>query len=68
MIVGVLTGPFSALAAAVLYFELRRSATAGVAAGEAVAPDATPAAPDAAPDAFGNAPSAPAADEPSPPA
>jgi hypothetical protein len=66
VIVGVLTGPFSALAAAVLYFELRRNGTAGAPAGATGAtggaPDATP----AAPDAFGDAPAPPAASEPPP--
>ncbi len=81
VVVGVLTGPFSALAAAVLYFELRRVGTAstpdgGVASTGAApgapgavpdAPGATPDAPGATPDAFGNRP-APAAGEPPPPA
>lgn len=55
VIVGVLTGPFSALAAAVLYFELRRAGQA-TAAGAGL---------DAAADAFGE-PDRPAVDSPPP--
>jgi len=61
VIVGVLTAPFSALAAAVLYFELKRIAEAGVAAaaaspaagagGEAPAPTGEPGADAGAPPA-----------------
>ena len=68
VIVGVLSAPFSALAAAVLYFELRRAKEpAGVGSGLSSpgAPGDAPPATPAPSDAFGNPPPA-APDEPAP--
>jgi hypothetical protein len=65
VVVGVLSAPLSALAAAVLYFELRRVGTASTPDGGVASTGAAPDAPGATPDAFGNS-SPPAAGEPPP--